>query len=259
MGADSFCMNKLPWMKYDPDIIALDVEGMTLEEEGAYSRCVRHLWRHGALAEARLSRLCGAAWPAVKASMEEREGLWSLGWLEEARGAAKAWVQQRSEAGKASAATRNDRSTNPQREPNDRSTVVLSPSLSHSSSGSSSTQEGKERAHEPEVEPTFKQWFDLYDKRKALGECQAKWRTIDQGTREAIMAHTARLVATTPKEYRKDPIRYLTKRGWEDEIIQRTSTTTNGQATEDSREQRRRMVVEANAKFYRERDAAGGN
>lgn len=259
MGADSFCMNKLPWMKYDPDIIALDVEGMTLEEEGAYSRCVRHLWRHGALAEARLSRLCGAAWPAVKASMEEREGLWSLGWLEEARGAAKAWVQQRSEAGKASAATRNDRSTNPQREPNDRSTVVLSPSLSHSSSGSSSTQEGKERAHEPEVEPTFKQWFDLYDKRKALGECQAKWRTIDQGTREAIMAHTARLVATTPKEYRKDPIRYLTKRGWEDEIIQRTSTTTNGQATEDSREQRRRMVIEANAKFYRERDAAGGN
>ena len=117
----------------------------------------------------------------------------------------------------------------------------------------------EERAHEPEVEPTFKQWFDLYDKRKALGECQAKWRTIDQGTREAIMAHTARLVATTPKEYRKDPIRYLTKRGWEDEIIQRTSTTTNGQATEDSREQRRRMVVEANAKFYRERDAAGGN
>ena len=246
-------------MKYDPDIIALDVEGMTLEEEGAYSRCVRHLWRHGALAEARLSRLCGAAWPAVKASMEEREGLWSFGWLEDARGAAKAWVQQRSEAGKASAATRNDRSTNPQREPNDRSTVVLSPSLSHSSSGSSSTQEGKERAHEPEVEPTFKQWFDLYDKRKALGECQAKWRTIDQGTREAIMAHTARLVATTPKEYRKDPIRYLTKRGWEDEIIQRTSTATNGQATEDSREQRRRMVVEANAKFYRERDAANGN
>ena len=252
-------MNKLPWMKYDPDIIALDVEGMTLEEEGAYSRCVRHLWRHGALAEARLSRLCGAAWPAVKASMEEREGLWSFGWLEDARGAAKAWVQQRSEAGKASAATRNDRSTNPQREPNDRSTVVLSPSLSHSSSGSSSTQEGKERAHEPEVEPTFKQWFDLYDKRKALGECQVKWRTIDQGTREAIMAHTARLVATTPKEYRKDPIRYLTKRGWEDEIIQRTSNTTNGQATEDSREQRRRMVVEANAKFYRERDAANGN
>lgn len=252
-------MNKLPWMKYDPDIIALDVEGMTLEEEGAYSRCVRHLWRHGALAEARLSRLCGAAWPAVKASMEEREGLWSFAWLEEARGAAKAWVQQRSEAGKASAATRNDRSTNPQREPNGRSTVVLSPSLSHSSSGSSSTQEGKERAHEPEVEPTFKQWFDLYDKRKALGECQAKWRTIDQGTREAIMAHTARLVATTPKEYRKDPIRYLTKRGWEDEIIQRTSTATNGQATEDSREQRRRMVIEANAKFYRERDAAGGN
>ena len=248
-------MNKLPWMKYDPDIIALDVEGMTLEEEGAYSRCVRHLWRHGALAEARLSRLCGAAWPAVKASMEEREGLWSFGWLEDARGAAKAWVQQRSEAGKASAATRNDRSTNPQREPNDRSTVVLSPSLSHSSSGSSSTQEGKERAHEPEVIPAgctppmweaIKRWGQ-YRREKRLtltpsGRAAFLKKCIEWGEERAVAA-----------------IDHSILQGWTGCYEPKPNATTNGQATEDSREQRRRMVVEANAKFYRERDAANGN
>ena len=248
-------MNKLPWMKYDPDIIALDVEGMTLEEEGAYSRCVRHLWRHGALAEARLSRLCGAAWPAVKASMEEREGLWSFGWLEDARGAAKAWVQQRSEAGKASAATRNDRSTNPQREPNDRSTVVLSPSLSHSSSGSSSTQEGKERAHEPEVIPAgctapmweaIKRWGQ-YRREKRLtltpsGRAAFLKKCIEWGEERAVAA-----------------IDHSILQGWTGCYEPKPNATTNGQATEDSREQRRRMVVEANAKFYRERDAANGS
>ena len=242
-------------MKYDPDIIALDVEGMTLEEEGAYSRCVRHLWRHGALAEARLSRLCGAAWPAVKASMEEREGLWSFGWLEDARGAAKAWVQQRSEAGKASAATRNDRSTNPQREPNDRSTVVLSPSLSHSSSGSSSTQEGKERAHEPEVIPAgctapmweaIKRWGQ-YRREKRLtltpsGRAAFLKKCIEWGEERAVAA-----------------IDHSILQGWTGCYEPKPNATTNGQATEDSREQRRRMVVEANAKFYRERDAANGS
>ena len=244
-------------MKYDPDIIALDVEGMTLEEEGAYSRCVRHLWRHGALAEARLSRLCGSAWPAVKASMEEREGLWSLGWLEEARGAAKAWVQQRSEAGKASAAIRNDRSTTVQRDTNDRSTVVLSPSLSLSSSGSesSSTQGRNERAHEPEVIPegctppmwdAIKRWGQ-YRREKRLtltpsGRAAFLKKCIEWGEERAVAA-----------------IDHSILQGWTGCYEPKPNTTTNGQATEDSREQRRRMVVEANAKFYRERDAAGGN
>lgn len=36
-------------------------------------------------------------------------------------------------------------------------------------------------------------------------------------------------------------------------------TNTNGPITEDARQERRRLVVEANAKFYRERDAANGD
>ena len=113
-------------MKYDPDTVGLDVEGMTLSEEGAYSRCVRHIWRNGPLPVERIRKFCGAQFDAVHACMEERDGLWSFGWLEESRGSAKAWVQQRSEAGKASAAKR----TTVERPLNEVRTVVLSPSLS---------------------------------------------------------------------------------------------------------------------------------
>ena len=130
-------MNKLPWMKYDPDIISMDVDvdGMSLTEEGAYSRAVRHIWRNGPLPESKLHRICGPSLEAVILCMEERDGAWSFAWLEEARGKSKAWVQQRSEAGKASA---NKRATVVERSLNEPATVVLS--LSPSSSNSLSSE-----------------------------------------------------------------------------------------------------------------------
>ena len=108
-----------------------------------------------------------------------------------------------------------------------------------------------------EVEPTFDQWFDLYDKRRDRAGCVERWSKLDQSTREAIMRHTRSYVAAQPdKTYRKDPIRYLSKRGWEDEIV---TTKQNGQArTEDDYLAKRRAIIEANAKFYRERDAFEG-
>lgn len=142
-------MNKLPWMKYDPDIVSLDVDGMSLTEEGAYSRAVRHIWRNGPLPHDRLQRLCGPSLEAVILCMQERDGLWSFAWLEEARGSAKAWVTQRSEAGKSSAKKR----AKGQRPFNDRSTVVLSPSISSSDSNS----EEKERAREKTALERFKE------------------------------------------------------------------------------------------------------
>ena len=141
-------MNKLPWMKYDPDIVSLDVDGMSLTEEGAYSRAVRHIWRNGPLPHDRLQRLCGPSLEAVILCMEERDGMWSFAWLEEARGAAKAWVIQRSEAGKSSAKKR----ASGQRPFNDRSTVVLSPSISSSISNSEENERAREKTQQTPVE-----------------------------------------------------------------------------------------------------------
>lgn len=66
------------------------------------------------------------------------------------------------------------------------------------------------------------------------------------------MQHTRSYVAAQPdKTYRKDPLRYLSKRGWEDEIVT-AKAQVNGQSTEQDYREKQRMVVEANAKFYRE-------
>ena len=133
-------------MKFDPDKIALDVDGMSLEQEGAYMRCVRHIWRNGPLPEARLSKVCGNAWDAVKACAAEYEGGLSFSWLEDARTDAQGRSKRASVAGSASF---NSRSTDVQQPFNGRSTDVLSISKSKSSSTSKSTsQEGKERAGE---------------------------------------------------------------------------------------------------------------
>lgn len=94
---------KLPWMKYDPDIVSMDIDGMTLAEEGAYSRCVRHLWKIGPLPEERLRRLCGEQFEAVKTCLKEYPEGWSLPWLEGARSGAVKGRKQKSDAGKKSA------------------------------------------------------------------------------------------------------------------------------------------------------------
>jgi hypothetical protein len=113
------------------------------------------------------------------------------------------------------------------------------------------SQEGKERAHEAEIEPTFKQWFDLYAKSRDKEACRAKWTALGQDIHEAIMDHTRRYVVAQPdKLYRKDPIRYLTKRGWEDEIVE---SKTNGTRTNtNDPDERRRLVIEANAEHFRQ-------
>lgn len=134
-------MGKPNWMKFDPDKIALDVDGMSLEQEGAYMRCVRHIWRNGPLPEVRLAKVCGNVWEAVKACAAEYEGGLSFSWLEDARTDAQGRSKRASVAGSASF---NARSTDVQQPFNGRSTDVLSISKSSSTSESTS-QERKER------------------------------------------------------------------------------------------------------------------
>jgi len=84
-----------------------------------------------------------------------------------------------------------------------------------------------------------------------LGACRAKWTALGKDIHEAIMEHTRRYVVAQPdKLYRKDPIRYLTKRGWEDEIVE---SKTNGTRTNThDPDERRRLVIEANAEHFRQ-------
>lgn len=214
-------------LSFFPNDRAKDVDPLTMEERGMYFTVMRHQWPNGGpIPKDELDRLIEKPWLSTRdvfrRRFEETDTSISLLWVEEEREKRTLFSEQQSAKGRLGG------------RPTKGKKLKKTHSLTENKPGESprvgkgirsgmGNGIGSEQMFEAEIEPTFNQWFDLYDKRKAKGECEAKWKMIPQATREAIMVHTSRLVMTTPKEYRKDPIRYLTKNGWEDEIVERTT------------------------------------
>lgn len=225
---------------------------------GLYVRCLCKQWTNGSV-PADLKTIARAthcdfaevqeAWPLVgKKFIDQGDGTLKNKRLEEVRARQIEVSEERSKAGKAGAIARAN---------------VKANASTNAKQRKVKEKEKVEREVEGEVEtliwPTFKDWFDMYDKRRDKDQCETEWAKLDQAMHELIYRHTEQYVKAQPdKLYRKDPIRYLKKKGWNDEVIT-AKTNTNGPITEDARQERRRLVVEANAKFYRERDAANGD
>jgi hypothetical protein len=111
--------------------------------------------------------------------------------------------------------------------------VSISPSISESEYFSNS--EKKERAHEVLIWPTFNDFYEAYGKKRGRPEAERQWAKISQADREAIMAAVPNYVLHTPKEFRKDPERYLSKQAWTDEVIPRKTPASNGKPTDEER------------------------
>lgn len=78
------------------------------------------------------------------------------------------------------------------------------------------------------VWPSFKDFWNVYDKKVDLAKCEKKWKTINQGAREKIMTHLELYIRSTlDKKYRKNPLTYLNNQSWENEII---TSTENGKS-----------------------------
>jgi len=72
----------------------------------------------------------------------------------------------------------------------------------------------------------FNQWWDLYDKKVNKLDAKKKFFSLPFTTINKILNHTPLYVGSTPdKKFRKDPIRYLTKKVWEDEILSDSKST----------------------------------
>lgn len=81
----------------------------------------------------------------------------------------------------------------------------------------------------PEIitkENLFTQFWIMYDKKRDLNKCKKAFMNLKQTEIDLIFQHLPDYIAATPnKKYRKDPLRYLTNKSWNDEIIK---DTTNG-------------------------------
>ena len=66
----------------------------------------------------------------------------------------------------------------------------------------------------------FEKWWNLYDKKTTKKASLTYWsKHITKNDIKKIMEHSAQYVKDREKVYRKDPIRYLRDRVFEDEII----------------------------------------
>lgn len=67
----------------------------------------------------------------------------------------------------------------------------------------------------------FSDWYNAYDKKRDAGLCETEWGRLTDEERWQAMQHTPHYTAANPKQFRKDPIRYLKNKSWNDEIISR--------------------------------------
>ena len=75
--------------------------------------------------------------------------------------------------------------------------------------------------------PSFKEFWDLYDKKIDRKRCEKLWNKFCPECRYEILQHVFLYVKSTPnKQYRKNPYTYLFNECYHDEIIE-TNTRHN--------------------------------
>lgn len=72
----------------------------------------------------------------------------------------------------------------------------------------------------PEAYPSFKDFWDMYDKKMNAAKCEKKWNKLSKKAKLKIMEALPAYIKSTPdKQFRKHPMTYLNNRSWEDEVI----------------------------------------
>jgi hypothetical protein len=68
--------------------------------------------------------------------------------------------------------------------------------------------------------PSFKDWWNLYDKKRGRKKAEAKWERLKDSDKRACYEATPAYVASVEnKQFQKDPLTYLNGECWNDEII----------------------------------------
>jgi len=75
--------------------------------------------------------------------------------------------------------------------------------------------------HQPNIYPTFDDFWELYSKKVGLKEkLIKKWDKLTQREKEAIMEYIPNYKLCQPdKQFRKNPETFLNNKSWNDELI----------------------------------------
>lgn len=111
------------------------------------------------------------------------------------------------------------------------------------------------------IEDLFNQWWNAYDKKVGKDACIKAWARMSQIDKEkCLMATPAYVQATPDKAFRKDPLTYLHRKGWEDEIIIKSmfNQPTKAEKQDYEREQRERDIAARMARMLAEDEQERG-
>tara|TARA_Y100001938_G_scaffold141482_1_gene211312 strand:- start:651 stop:1133 length:483 start_codon:yes stop_codon:yes gene_type:complete len=72
----------------------------------------------------------------------------------------------------------------------------------------------------PSLNQEFNDWYNLYNKKTTKKQALNYWlKNITEDLIPKIMSHTKKYIKDRERVYRLDPIRYLKRATWEDEVI----------------------------------------
>jgi hypothetical protein len=110
-------------------------------------------------------------------------------------------------------------------------------------------QEMKDELSEAELQPTFEEFWDEYDKKVGEKEkIKKKWAKIPHSEKEKIMEYIPNYKLSQPdKQYRKNPDTFLNNQSWNDELIFKNGKqTTNNSANYNAKDRAAKLYDEYN-------------
>jgi hypothetical protein len=218
------------------------ISDLTMEERGQYITllCLQHLKGH--LSDKAVKLAVGNPSPDVMAKFKkDSDGLWYNERLNAEVSKRRAFSERQSENAKKrwkkshSDVSLNEdviEDENENENENERHVSGISQPLSQSDAKSmprhnhpirsDSYRDGvlSGQVHEAEVWPTFKDFWEEYDKKAGNQRTLSNiWNRIPQDQREAIMEYLPKYKISQPnKKYRKNPFTFLVEEGWKDEL-----------------------------------------
>lgn len=76
-----------------------------------------------------------------------------------------------------------------------------------------------EKEKKPEINIPFEAFWNLYDKKRDKDKCAERWNSLTDIERQRAIDYIPAYKNATEKQFRKDPIRFLKNKSWNDEII----------------------------------------
>lgn len=217
------------YMQVPLAIVATDLTGIDIPDEGAYFRVARLLAVNGPMTIRQVRDVIGTN-ERIERKLnwhsEDLEPLFSIKWVEEWRERANASRERLSAAGRVSAEKRAKgkrksirRSTEVEQQSNGSSTIVEHATILYSTILSKESSE-KERARDE----VFEALWITFERYGSKGKALDYWKKLPEEDRAAIVAKAPAYVASTPGcEYRKQLDGWINpaERRWERPIVVR--------------------------------------